>query len=1253
MEYAPHGTLRQRHPRGTQLPLDVILPYVQQVASALQYTHDQGLIHRDVKPENMLLSSRDEVLLSDFGLVMLAPQTLSSGGTELMEPPLAGTTSYLAPEQLRGKTRPASDQYALAVVVYEWLCGKPPFLGPLLEVAVQHVSASPPSLREQVPDLSPAIEEVVLRALAKEPEQRFARMQDFTIALEHASRPVVSPRLTPVLAPENGIETGHRPSSIQDLPRGTMTLLFTDMEGSTRLLQQLGNRYAGVLTQCRHVLRAAFQHWSGHEVDTQGDAFFVAFARATDAVSAAVEAQRALASHPWPEGTMVRVRMGLHTGEPSLTSEGYVGLVVHRAARIMSAGHGGQVLLSQTTRDLVEQDLPDTVSLQDLGEHRLKDLERPQRLFQLVIVDLPADFPPLRTLDTSPNNLPIQPTTFIGREQELTVVGDLLRRQEVRLLTLTGPGGIGKTRLGLQVAANLSDRFTDGVFFVNLAPLTDPELVVSTIAQALGVREQRDQPLLESLKDHLRDRHLLLLLDNFEQVITAAVQTAELLVACPTLKILVTSRVVLHVQAEREFAVPPFSLPDPTHLPDLLALSQYEAMALFIQRAQAVQPDFAITGENAAAIAAICQQVDGLPLAIELAAGRSKLFSPQALLSRLRNRLKLLVGGAQDLPLRQQTLRGTIAWSYDLLEEAEKKLFRRLAVFVGGCTLEAAEAVCNATQDLEVDVLDTVARLVDKSLLRQEEQADGEPRLLMLETIREYALERLAASSEAEAVRRQHATFFLRLAEEAEPKLRSAEQSTWRRRLEIDHDNLRAALRWTLENQEAEMGLWLAGALLAFWRASNQDREGRSWCEQVLAQPGTHARTAARAKALLAAGTTTMLLGDLSEAQRLLEESISIGHEVGAAGKWNLAHALGVLGYVALLQGNLGAARELAEEGVRLFQEVGEAWGTALALNFLGRATLELGDPVAAGPLLEESAALFRIIGDRQRLALPLIALGLVALRLGDYAGARTHFEEALAVARETGDEQYIAAALARLGTVALRVDDYQQAATLYGQSLALIWAQGYRENIALSLAGLAELANLLGQPERAARLFGAVEALHEVSGIRLSPLRRAEHDRAVEGIHAHLDEATFVAAWQEGRMTPLEQAIAYALATKDALPTEASPPEADAEEASSDLPPDALLSPPSPPLSPRRALKQHFGGLTAREREVARLVAQGKSNRAIADELVVGVSTVEAHISHIFTKLGFSSRAQIAAWAVDKGLAQASQEVEGTRQEH
>src|SRR5213078_376473 len=419
------------------------------------------------------------------------------------------------------------------------------------------------------------------------------------------------------------------------LPMGTVTLLFTDIEGSTRLLQQLGERYTDLLEENRQLLRAAFQRWNGHEVDTQGDAFFVAFARATDAVSAAVTAQRALASHTWPEGVVVRVRMGLHTGEPQPTAEGYVGLDVHLAARMMSVGHGGQVLLSQTTRHLVEHHLPDEVSLRDLGEHHLKDLQQKSHLFQLVIAGLPADFPPLKALDTHPHNLPVQPTPLIGRQREVAAVQQLLLREDVRLLTLTGPGGSGKTRLGLHVAAELSDHFTDGIYFVNLAPISDAELVVPTIAQTLGVKESATRSMVEQLQAFLQEMLLLLVLDNFEQVVSAAPRLSDLLASCSHLKLLVTSRAGLHLLAEHEFAVPPLSLPDLNHLPDLETLSQYEAVALFIARAQALKPDFQVSNASAPAVAEICTRLDGLPLAIELAAARIKLLPPPALLARL------------------------------------------------------------------------------------------------------------------------------------------------------------------------------------------------------------------------------------------------------------------------------------------------------------------------------------------------------------------------------------------------------------------------------------------------------------------------------------------------------------------------------------------------------------------------------------------------------------------------------------------
>ena len=620
-----------------------------------------------------------------------------------------------------------------------------------------------------------------------------------------------------------------------DLPTGTVTLLFTDIEESTRLLQHVGERYASVLAECRHLLRTAFHEYRGHEVDVQGDAFFVVFARATDAVSAAVAAQRALDRHAWPEGIVMRVRMGLHTGEPSVATEGYMGLDVHRAARLMSAGHAGQVLLSQTTCDLIEHDLQDGVLLRDLGEYNLKDITGSTHVYQLVIADIPADFPSLSTLATPPHHLPIQPTPFIGREKEVAAVQHQLLREDVRLVTLTGPGGMGKTRMALHVAAQLHAHFADGVWFVPLAPISDPNLVIPTIAQTLGLREARERSLLEQLQVSLRERQVLLLLDNFEQVVSAATHVADLLTSCPHLKVLVTSREVLHVRAEHEFPVPKLSLPDPKRLPDLMALSQYEAVALFIQRAEAVRPEFQMTNANAPAMAEICIRLDGLPLAIELAAARIKLLPPQALLTRLGQRLQLLTSNARDVPARQQTLRNTIQWSYDLLDAQEQQLFCRLSVFVDGCTLEAVEAVSAALGEATLPVFDRIASLIDKNLLQQTAQEGEEIRFLMLETIREYGWEVLAERQEREATQAAHAAYYLALAEEAELALGGPQQLLWLQRLEREYGNLHAALHWLrlqgsragAGDEAAGLALRLETALSYFWIVRGYRNDGR------------------------------------------------------------------------------------------------------------------------------------------------------------------------------------------------------------------------------------------------------------------------------------------------------------------------------------------------------------------------------------------------------------------------------------------
>ncbi len=504
---------------------------------------------------------------------------------------------------------------------------------------------------------------------------------------------------------------------MNSLPSGTVTFLFTDIEGSTRLLQQLGEKYSILLADHERLLREACKSHDGKVVDIHGNSFFVVFTRALDAVQAVVQSQRRLMDHLWPDGVSVRVRMGLHTGEPQISALGYMGIDVHRAARIMAVAHGGQALLSQTTHDLVQSELPDDLTVRDLGEHRLKDLRQPKHLYQLVIPGLPSDFPPLKSLNVSSNNLPIQLTSFIGREKEITEVRQAL--SEHRLVTLTGPGGSGKTRLALQVATEVIEHFREGVFFVALASIADSGLVASTIAQSLGIPEMAGRSIVDSLKDYLQSKSLLLVLDNFEQVIPAGSLVAELLRASAGLKALVTSREALRISGEREYFVPPLPLPSLTELPSVKSLSQYAAVELFLQRAQLVKPDFHITSDTAAAVAEICYRLDGLPLAIELAAARIKLLPPRDAGSP-RESPGVFTGGARELPARQQTLRNAIAWSYDLLDENEQKLFRQLSVFVGGCTLDAVEAVSNDRQAY-LPLLDQFGSLLDKSLLREVE----------------------------------------------------------------------------------------------------------------------------------------------------------------------------------------------------------------------------------------------------------------------------------------------------------------------------------------------------------------------------------------------------------------------------------------------------------------------------------------------------------------------------------------------------
>ena len=904
------------------------------------------------------------------------------------------------------------------------------------------------------------------------------------------------------------------------LPVGTVTFFFTDIEASTRLLQHLGDAVgAQVFADHRRLLRAAFEAGGGYEYQDQGESFLIVYQSARDAVRSAAAAQRTIATHPWPEGAMLRVRMGLHSGEPVVAADGYVGLDVHRAARICAAGYGGQILISERTCALIQDDLPDGIALKDLGEHRLKDLARPERVYQVIIPGLPADFPPLKSLDVLTNNLPsLQLTSFIGRTREMAEIKALF--STARLVTLMGPGGTGKTRLALQVAADLLEQFPNGIWLAELAPLADPALVPQTVATVFGVREQPGRALLDSLVDYLRARELLLVLDNCEHLVEASAHLAHnLLRGCPKLRILATSREALSTAGEVPYRVPPLARPDPRRVVALEGLTQFDAARLFMERAVLNNPAFVVTDTNAPAVAQVCHRLDGIPLAIELAAARVKVLSVEQIAQRLDDRFRLLTGGRRTGLAHQQTLRATVDWSYDLLSEAEQLLFRRLSVFAGGFTLEAAEAVCAGEGIGEFDVLDLVARLVDKSLALTEE-LHGDIRYRLLETIRHYSRERLQESGEANLVRRRHLDWYLALAERAEPELRGPEQITWLDRLEIDHDDLRAALEWSkMEDASGEMGVRLAGALYRFWGLRGYLSEGRNWLDAVLAISNGGPRP--RIKALHGAGVlayyqgaydqATMLCeealvlskglgderaiaatltilgnvarnrGEYARAAQLYEESLILCLDVGD--RWGLANTMTHFGNVVRSQGNYARAKRMLEESLALWREVGDKWGLGTCLAHLGVVMGNQGDYDRASALHEESLALRRELGDHVSVGSSLMSLGTVALNRGEYERARELFEESLALCRELGDKLNIASALGNLGVVAYYHGNYDRAAGLLEEGLVLWREVGGERGIATTLAVLGRVVHAQGDQERAGGLFRESLSLYAKQG--------------------------------------------------------------------------------------------------------------------------------------------------------------------------
>ena len=870
-----------------------------------------------------------------------------------------------------------------------------------------------------------------------------------------------------------------------ELPTGTVTFLFTDIEGSTQLLRDLGDAYASVWKQHQLIIREALAAAGGAEVGTEGDSFFAAFSSAPGAVRAAVAAQQGLAAHAWPAGHSVRVRMGLHTGDGVLSGSDYVGMDVHRAARIASAAHGGQLIVSEATRALIEHSLPAGAHLRDLGKHRLKDILQPEHLYDVVIDGLPAEFPPPRTLEARPNNLPLQLTSFVGREDQIDEIRELLG--QVRLLTLTGPGGTGKTRLALQVAAETMRDFADGAFFVDLSPVTDPGLVPAVIARALDVAEVAGVPILETLKTHLQHKELLLVVDNFEQVTAAGGVVEDLVSTAPKLKVLITSRMVLSLRGEHEYGVPPLEPPDPKSIADLDTLNRSEAVRLFTERALAIQPRFRLTSENAQAVAEITARLDGLPLAIELAATRVKVLTPQQMLPRLERSLSLLVSGGRTLPERQRTLRGAIAWSYDLLDKPEQSLFRRLSVFSGGWTLEAAGAVTEP-ELLDLETLEGLSALVDKSLVRSIDPAAGFPRFAMLETIRQFGQEALLTEGEHDRTRRRHGEYFLNLARQAELQLTGEEQAAWLEQCERELDNLRAALRWAIDAGEADLGQEAAGALWRFWQQHGHLTEGRGWLNELLAMPSGQGRTAARAKALTGAGGIAWWQIDHDGAGAFYGEALAIERELGEPAR--IAEALYNQAFVVGASGDIDRSADLLKESLDLFRAAEVEHGVARALAMLVIRDAQASDWPSAIARLEEVVAIWRRLGDRLQLAFDLIWLAFACGRAGRPREARSAALEALGLFREAGN------------------------------------ATG----IGLAFRDLAFLAVWEGRPQEALKFVGAAESLRDRIGGGPPPGfgGMLEGDPGAEA-RAQLSEDEAERCWQQGRNMELEEALTLA----------------------------------------------------------------------------------------------------------------------------
>jgi predicted ATPase/class 3 adenylate cyclase len=921
-------------------------------------------------------------------------------------------------------------------------------------------------------------------------------------------------------------------------PSGTVSFLFTDIEGSTRLAQEHPGEMPELIARHNEILRQAIETHHGFVFRIVGDSFSAAFHTASDAVHAALDAQRKLQNESWSPAP-VNVRMGIHMGSAQLRDdpqghgtsyEGYATLALTQ--RIMSVGHGGQILLSQAVHDLVYDRLPDGTELRDMGERRLKDIFRTEHIYQASGANLLSDFPPLTTLEMFNHNLPAQLTSFIGREREIAEAQKSFA--STRILTFIGPGGTGKTRLSLQVAAEQIPEFKDGVWLIELAQLADPSYVLSAVASTFNIRELQGAQLIDTVTDYLRGKQLLLILDNCEHLIGMCAQLADhFLHACQKLKIITSSREALGIAGETVYRVPSLALPEDLAPEDGdigERLMNYESTRLFSERARKANPQFTLTRENAFSVSQICRRLDGIPLAIELAAARVKLFTPQQIAERLDDRFKLLTGGSRTALPRQQTLRALVDWSYLTLNEMEQDVLRRLAVFSGGWTFEAAESVVG-----EIEAMEGLSGLINKSLVNVEDK-EGESRYRYLETIRQYAMEKLLESGAAVDARDRHLAYFVDYSRRAEEHFSTPQRLLWLNRLELEHDNIRSALGWAVDNHPATALQWVC-SLLMFWRSHNYLTEGRNWCQAAITrveQAGLEGdqidRT--RAEAYTTLSMLSVNLGDHATGQRAAKQAVALARQLDDP--LALIHALNFLGFSSGFLGDVTLAFDALHESEKLCRTLGHKEELANVLQALAYLTMEVHGSDAMGQLqsyMEESLALSQGSTDPDAAVRNEGILASLALYRGELDEARKHADRMLDLHMAMGDQLATTGHQSAMAHAARQLGNFEEALTLYRQTIQEWQKIGHRGAVAHQLECIAFIAKVQVQGERAVKLMSAAEALRAASSSARTPQEQIEYESEEAGLRAGMDEREFRLLWEEGQSMTMEQAIDFALA--------------------------------------------------------------------------------------------------------------------------